>query len=137
MGVNSIRQAIESRFYTNWSSTDKTSTVRFSNRPFQPPSQKIWLSIDVKLHNSKNSGISGKSRMRRGHIFCEVRSPVDSGTGDLAVVTDDFIEIFENQQFEGIQCLAADIRHIGVPNIQGTDPQWYVYRVSIPFYRYE
>lgn len=137
MGINAIRQAVEKRFLDNWTGTDKKTTIRFSNRPFSPPKLKSWLSLDVNFADSNNSAISGRMTRRNGLIFCEIYAPIDKGSGDLTTLVDGFISIFENNQFDNIQCLSAKIRHIGVPNIQGTDPQWYVYRVSIPFYSYE
>ena len=70
---------------------------------------------------------------------------IDSGTGELGTLSDEALSIFENKQFavpadavtSSIQTRAADTRHAGVPNIQGTDPQWYQFSIRIPFYRDE
>jgi len=145
MSIDSIRAAIEQRFIDNWTDTPLATGVRWSNRPFKPPAT-AWVSLDVRFTFSRNSTIGSTTIAvrRSGSIFVDIYTPVDSGTGSTTVSVDNLLAIFENVQFATadagttqIQCLAADIRHTGVPNIQGLDPMWYKYSVRVPFYRYE
>ena len=78
-------------------------------------------------------------------LIIDVYSPIDDGTVALSNMGDEALSIFENAQFAVagdaigtyIQMGSADIRHIGVPNIQGTDPMWYKFSIRIVFYRDE
>lgn len=139
MSINQIRQDIEQRFVDNWVSTDLTNGVRWSNLPFKPDaSASPWVTVDVRFGDGVNAEIHNNLSVRRnGQIVVEIFATVDSGTGTMTTLVDSVLGIFENAQFEGIQCLAGRVRHTGVPNIQGTDPQWYMYSVRIPFYKYD
>lgn len=146
MSLNTIISSIEQRFLDNWTGTDTDTNVRFSNTIFDPIQDEHWVSLDVKWMTTMKSSISTTiSKRRRGLIVIDVFAPIDDGTGELGTLADEAISIFEDAQFSVpldatatyIQCYSADIRHTGVPNIQGTDPQWYKYSVRIKFYRDE
>lgn len=146
MSLNTIKQTIITEFYNNWTGTDNDTNVRYSNHVFTPPEDESWASIDVRWMDSVNASISTQLCVRRkGLIVIDLYAPVDDGTTELGTLGDEAIGIFENQQLTvtadavgtSIQCLAANIRHIGVPNIQGTDPQWYKFSVRVKFYRDE
>jgi len=145
MSLSTIRQAIQQKFIDEWTGTDIDTRVRFSNVIFNPPESGTWASIDVKWIPTKKITISSSSAVRRrGLIVIDIFDSVDAGTGELGTLGDEAISIYENKQFavpdallSYIQCLSADIRHIGVPNIQGTDPQWYKFSIRIPFFRDE
>jgi len=146
MSIDSVRTAIEQRFYDNWTGTSVDTNVRFSNAPFKAPENASWASIDVAFITTRNITISSNLPVRRrGRIIIDVYGSIDSGTGGLATLSDEAISIFENKQFSVpsdavtsyVNSGGADVRHIGVPNAQGTDPQWYKFSIRIPFYRDE
>lgn len=139
MSISSIRASIETRFRDNWLGTSLDTNVRYTNVPFTPPLNESWVSLDVFFALSENRSINGDSISvrRNGTIAVRCYAPMDSGAGALAQLSDEVVSIFENAQFDQIQCLSADIQHVGQPNLQGLDPRWYVYMVTIPFYRYE
>ena len=147
MGINTLQRAIEKRFVANLPLGDITTTrIRFSNNIFTPPSNDAWASLDIRWMPTQKVSISSNLTVRRkGLIVLDLFAPVDAGTLELGNLADAAIGIYENQQFAVpddaigtfIQCFSADVRHIGVPNIQGTDPQLYKYSVRIEFYRDE
>ena len=146
MSLNTIKQTIIGEFYNNWNSTDVDTQVRYSNQIFRPPEDSSWASIDIRWIPSENVSISSNSCIRRkGLIVLDLFSPIDAGTSGLDAMADEALALFENKQLvvtadvigTSIQCFSADIRHIGVPNIQGTDPQWYKFSIRILFYRDE
>lgn len=146
MSINTIKETIITEFFNNWTGTDKNTHVRYSNLIFQPPEDEAWASIDVRWMPTRKKTISSNDCVRRkGLIVIDLYAPVDSGTDELGTLGDEAIGIFENNKLTvtadaigtGIQCFSADIRHIGVPNIQGTDPQWYKFSIRIKFYRDE
>lgn len=140
--IDTIRQNIEQRFRDNWTGTNLNTNVRYSNVEFDLKAVSgDWVSLDIRFANNNNAEIGGNlspvSVRRNGIIYIEIYSPVDSGTGNATTLVDEAISIYENQQFNSIQCLSANVRHDGVPNIQGTDPQWYRYSVRVEFYKYD
>ena len=146
MPINSIRHAIEQRFRDNWTGTDIDSGVRYSNDIFDPPKATSWAAIDVRWLPTIKTSISSAIQVRRkGMLIIDIFSPIDKGTSAISVLGDEAITIFENAQFAVtgdaigtfVQMGSADIRHIGVPNIQGTDPMWYKFSIRIIFYRDE
>lgn len=146
MSLDTIRQAIEQRFYDNWTGTDKDTHVRYSNTIFRPPENASWASIDVRWLPTINAAISTTLRKRRrGLIVMDTYVAIDAGSGALMALADEAITVFENQQFAvtedagtgAVQCSTPDVRHIGVTNTQGTDAAWYKYSIRVPFYRDE
>jgi hypothetical protein len=145
MSIDSIRRAVEKRFIGNWTGTT-LNLVRFSNAVFNPPEDSSWASLDIRWMPTQKVSISSNLGVRRkGLIVIDLYVPIDEGTLELATLADEAIGIYENNQFAVpddaigtyIQCMSADVRHIGVPNIQGTDPQWYKYSVRVEFFRDE
>ena len=136
-GLVTIKQDIEDRFIANWTATTIATNVRFENTPFTPPTTN-WVSLDIVYANSDNAAIhSSMDTRRNGFIIIDAYAVPDYGSRDALTLVDAANVIFENQQFNTIQCLAARVRHIGINNTQGTDASWYMYRTAIPFYKYE
>lgn len=136
MSLATIKQDIETKFVAEWSGTT-LDKVRFENTQFTPPQNDYWVSLDTVFANSVNAAIhSGLDTRVNGFIIVDCYGPPDDGSRATLNLIDSVNAIFENKQFNGIQCLAARPRHIGIANVQGADPVWYVYRTSIPFYKY-
>jgi len=145
MSIDTLRRAIEKRFIANWTGTT-LAKVRFSNSIFNPPEDTSWASLDIRWMPTQKVSISSNLGVRRkGLIVIDLYVPIDEGTLELGTLADEAIGIYENIQFSvpddsvgtSIQCFSADVRHVGVPNIQGTDPMWYKYSIRIEFYRDE
>lgn len=138
MSLLSIKKAIEDRFIANWTGTNLDSNVRFENTEFTPQSGEEWVSLDIVWANSQNAAIHTNLDTRRnGFIIIDAYAMADQGSRGAIALVDEANSIFENQQFNNIQCLASRPRHIGINNTQGSDATWYIYRTSIPFYSYE
>lgn len=136
MSLVSLKKSIEDRFVANWLGTSLATNVRWENVPFTPPTTN-WVSLDIVLSNSQNTAIcSGMNTRRNGFIIIDAYALPDQGAKNALDLIDQATAIFENTQFDGIQCLAARLRHIGINNTQGADATWYMYRTSIPFYKY-
>lgn len=136
MSLATIKEDIETRFVANWSGTT-LDKVRFENVQFTPPENLEWVSLDTIFANSTNAAIhSGLDTRVNGFIVIDCYGPPDDGSRGVLNLIDSASAIFENTQFNSIQCLAARPRHIGIMNTQGSDSTWYIYRVSIPFYKY-
>lgn len=135
MSLATIKEDVETRFVANWSGTT-LDKVRFENTPFTPPNTE-WVSLDIVFANSENTAIHCNMDTRvKGFIVIDGYGPPDDGSRGVLNLIDSANTIFENTQFNSIQCLAARPRHIGIMNTQGSDAVWYVYRTSIPFYKY-
>lgn len=147
MGLNTIRQTIEQTFYDNWTDTNVDTHVRYSNAPFTPPKEANWASIDVRWLPAINASINSSAPCvrRRGILIIDLYSPIDDGMQVITAMGDNALTLFENQQLSvtadaigtAIQFLTSDIRHVGVPNIQGTDPMWYKLSIRLIFHRDE
>jgi len=136
MSLLTIKKDIEDRFVANWTGTS-LDNVRFENVPFVPPDNVNWISLDIVFANSENAAIhSSLDTRRNGFIIIDCYGPPDEGSRGVLSLLDQATSIFENQQFNTIQCLAGRPRHIGINNTQGSDAVWYIYRVSVPFYKY-
>jgi len=137
MSMLEIKQLIEQKFISEWAGTT-VDKVRFENVEFSPPDNEYWVSLDIVFANSQNSAISSSLDVKRnGFIIIDCYGPPDDGSRGTVTLLDEATNIFENTQFSRIQCLASRPRHIGINNTQGSDALWYIYRTSIPFYRYE
>lgn len=136
MSLVTIKQNIEERFVANWTDTTLTN-VRFENSVFTPPENTQWVSLDIVFANSVNTAICTNLDTRvNGFIVIDAYGPPDDGSRGVLGLIDSANTIFENTQFDSIQCLASRPRKFGIMNTQGTDSTWYVYRTSVPFYKY-
>lgn len=135
MSFSTIRQNIETRFYDNWVGTNVNTAVRYSNEEFEPNGTAPWVGIDILFSPSRNASIGSTLCVRRhGVIAIEILVPIDTGTGTQLTLVDEVVTLFENQQFNDINCEASVVEHVGVPS-EGAEH--YKYRVGIPFYIYE
>lgn len=137
MSLVTIKKDIEDRFIANWTGTDIATNVRFENVPFTPPDNESWVSLDTIFANSTNAAIHSSLDTRvNGFIVIDCYAPPDVGAVVAMELADEAITLYQNTQFNRIQCLAARPRHIGINNTQGSDALWFIYRVSVPFYKY-
>lgn len=136
MSLVAVKKSIEDRFVANWLGTNLSTNVRWENVPFTPPTTN-WVSLDIVQGNSQNTAIcTGMNTRRTGFIIIDAYALPDQGAKSALELIEEANTIFENRQFDGIQCLASRIRHIGINNTQGADATWYMYRTSIPYYKY-
>ena len=124
---NEVRRAIEARWTENYQSTLSC----FGDMPFEPPKDNSWARLTIRFGEGLQKDLASDSARIRtvGVIFLQFFSPVKHGTGAVCRLADTAVEIFERQQFDGIQCRSAS------PGNESPEGHgFYQFTVSIPFF---
>jgi len=105
-----IRQAIESRFSTNWIATD----VSWDNVPYTPDANTAFVRLMINEVDSFQASIATVPCHRFiGIIHILIMVPVGTGTNTARGYADDAATIFRNANFDGIQCRSPRIVRVG------------------------
>ena len=130
MSYEAERASIEGRLSTNW----KTTPIRFENVAYTPASTTTAF-IELAIVNGASRQISlGTPALYRhpGVISINIRTRLQIGSSTGKKHADTIAGIFRGKEFAtGITCKAPRITRIG--EVEG----WFVYNVSIPFFRNE
>jgi hypothetical protein len=131
---------IETRFNEQWGST---TPIKWDNVDYQPSAETTY--VDFQIHNNSSNvvGISGNNNMHRvrGLIAINIYVALNAGTRSGRELADQAAAIFREVEISNsdsseaesmtISCDAANITRLG--KIE----DWFVYNVTVPFYRNE
>jgi hypothetical protein len=129
MSYKDEHKAIEARFNTNWAST---TPVKYDNVDFTPTPGENW--IELQIHNGDQIPVSlgGTVNYRAiGIISINVHTALNIGSQTGKNLADTAAAIFRGKTFSTITCRGAPITRLGESN------GWFVYNVSIPYFRDE
>lgn len=122
---------IESRFQTQWGST---TPVAYDNIEFTPVSGTAYVRLHISTGDQipvSLGGIGATQYRGVGTISVNIYIPLNIGGQTGKDLADTAAAIFRGQTFSGITCRGAEVTDLGERN------GWYVYNVSIPFFRDE
>lgn len=71
-----------------------------------------------------------------GFIQVDIYLPLNTGVATGYTLSEAAKAIFNNQQFNRIQCLAGTITEVGRRNAGGDSVEYFQFRVVVPFYSY-
>jgi len=129
MSYEAERASIEGRLKTAWT----TTPIKFDNVAYTPASTTTAF-IELAIVNGESKQISlGSPALYRhpGVISINVRTRLQIGSSTAKKHADTIGGIFRGQEFGGITCRAPRVSRVG--EVDG----WFVYNVSIPFFRNE
>lgn len=128
MTYEAEEQAIQSRFNTIFTAL----SIKYDNIDFTPTSGTAF--VELEIHDGDQLPISVADTVlyrNIGIISINVRVPMNQGSQTAKGYADTAAAVFRGQQFSSITCRGATITRMG--EIDG----WWVYNVSVPFYRDE
>ena len=128
MTYQAERQAIESRFYNNYTATD----VKYDNVEYTPTPNRPFLEFEI--HDGEQLPISTADTIlyrNVGIISMNLHVPINTAAQTGMGYADTAAAVFRGQQFSGITCRGASITRIGEFD------QWFIINISIPFFRDE
>lgn len=105
-----IRESIESRFNTNWT----TTAISWDNVSYTPDSETAFVRLMIEETDARQASM-GTTPCHRftGLIHIQVLVPVNTGTNTARGYADSISDIFRNANFDGIQCRTPRIERIG------------------------
>jgi hypothetical protein len=105
-----IRQAIESRFSTNWTATD----ISWDNIPYIPDANTAFVRFMINEVDSFQASIATVPCHRIiGIIHILIMVPVGTGTDIARGYADIAAGIFRNANFSDVQCRSPRIVRVG------------------------
>ena len=131
MTFKNEQRDIEQRFSTNWGST---TPVKYDNVNFTPTPETSWAEIQVHTGDQipvSLGGVSATLYRGVGIISINIHTALNIGSQTGKNLADTAAAIFRGQTFSGITCRGADVTRLGETN------GWFVYNVSIPYFRDE
>ena len=131
---------LETEFNTGWAST---TPIKWDNVDYEPTAGTTY--VDFQIHNNSSNviGISGNDNMHRirGLIAINIYVALNAGTRSGRALADQAALIFREAQISSSDSSAAEDMTItcGAASITrlGKVEDWFVYNVTIPFYRNE
>ncbi len=129
MGYEAERQAIESRFETQWASA---TSIDFDNVDFVPTPGTSFVRLTILDGDSRQVSLGDSPLYRSiGVIIISIFTPLDIGSATGRTLADNAAAIFRGWQSSGIVCRSPSIQRVGKTN------GWFQYNVNVPFYRDE
>jgi hypothetical protein len=105
-----IRQAIESRFKTNWTATD----ISIDNVSYTPDANTAFVRLQIREFDAFQSSMATTPCHRFiGIIHIQIMVPVGTGTNIARGYADDAADIFRNASFSNVQCKSPRIIRVG------------------------
>jgi len=105
-----IRQAIESRFLTNWTATD----ISWDNVPYTPDANTAFVRLMINEVDAFQASIASIPCHRIiGIIHILIMVPVGTGTNIARGYADTAAGIFRNADFDDIHCRSPRIARVG------------------------
>ena len=125
-----MRETIEARFKTNWSSTPK---VKYGeNIPFTPTPQEAWVRIVINVFDNNNGEVGGRLQKVDGAIVVSVFTPEKKGEDAAYDLADDVTAIFQNENFGNVKCFATTVARVNRAARREVEG-WFMLNVSTPF----
>jgi len=105
-----MRKSIESRFSTNWTTTD----ISWDNVHYDPKSETAFVRFIIDDGDAYQASI-GTSPCHRfpGIIHVMIMVPIGTGTNTARGYADSISDIFRGADFDGIQCRTPKIIRVG------------------------
>jgi hypothetical protein len=120
------RAYIEARLSANWA----TTPIDWENVDFDTPNNSPWIRLSVLNGESDRRNInSGKRHL--GLVVIQIFVPINTGTNTIRGYADTLAAVFEDQDFDDVECGIASIAIIGNSDV------WYQVNVTIPYRRNE
>lgn len=105
-----IREAIETRFSTNYTDTD----ISWDNVVYAPSSETPFVRLIINEVDSFQVSMSTTPCHRfTGIIHALIMVPVGTGTNAVRGYADTIADIFRNATFDGVHCKTPRIVRIG------------------------
>ena len=105
-----IREAIETRFSTNWTATD----VSWDNVSYTPDSETAFVRLMInEVDSFQVSMATAPCHRFTGIIHIQVMVPVGTGTNIARGYADSISAIFRNAVFDDIHCRTPRIVRVG------------------------
>lgn len=105
-----IRAAIETRFNTNWTTTD----ISWDNVKYTPDPEESFVRLIIDEVDAYQSAMGSIPCHRfTGIIHIMIMVPVGTGTNTARGYADAASDIFRNANFSGIQCRTPKIVRVG------------------------
>lgn len=127
MSFNAIRQAVEDQFIAIWTGTPLDQVNYGGNLNFTPTPNVPWIRLQVVSQVTNNAEIGTNFVRNEGLINAGIFVPVDSGESLAFDLADQVAQVYQNQDFNGIYCLATNMIRLGV-----TD-NWYQINANTPY----
>lgn len=124
---SAIRQALETEFNTEWSTTDKV----FDNTIYEPTKGTPWVRLTIMDGDSENISLSSASTVRKrydGTIYTSIFVPSGTGTGTARTHADSIAAIWDNTTISGVKTLLSEIDRGPM------ESEWFSLIVKTPFY---
>lgn len=119
---------INDRFITQWAARTPFALTNENSLANEVTTSWVWLNSKLGFSGQHTLGKSGARRYeRRGIIFAQVFTPVNTGSKPAVDLAKAIEDIFEGVTFNGVSCFNSIIKEIGV------DGQWYQLQVQIEF----
>lgn len=135
-GFENERQNIEEEFVAGW--TSATTPIKFENVNGLVSGTDMlkddkgltqWCRITILNAASSNMVIGGTTVRHAGDIIVNVWVKSGTGTDTARELCDDVYDIFNNANFDGIQC------HSSYVTTEGDVEGWFQMTVSTPYTR--
>ena len=124
MSAETLRQAVVNQFDTSWSGD---YVDRGSNHKFDPPGDTNWVRLQTLPFGTDNIDVGGTLQRTEGEIVVQCFAPANTGERSLLLMIDEVKSIFQNQNFEGVQCYATSTIKVG------ENGGWYQINANTPF----
>ena len=120
---------IENRLKSQWGST---TDIAWSNIPYKPTPGENYISLEIHNGDAFQASI-GDSYLQRstGIISINVHTGRDIGEREGRSLADSAAAVFRRWSSNGITCRMPKITRLGDIG------DWFIFNVSIPFYRDE
>lgn len=122
-----IRIAVTTRLLQNWSGDLNLVDVG-ANHKFEEPVDSAWIRLTIVPYLSENAEVGAHMQRTYGEIIVQCFVPLYSGEQDINLMCDEIRTIFQNQNFDGMRCLATSTIKIGA-----SGGNWYQQNASTRF----
>lgn len=124
--LTATKQAIESRFATQWGTT---TPIKYENVSLTEPTVN-YVELYVRHSIEKHKGFDGHTHLfrRPGVISIHIRTKMNLGVRPALLLAESAATVFRAKEFSGVRCKEATVHEMGEDN------GWYLVIVSINFF---
>ncbi len=138
MGSVALNIAIEDKFKTAWGTT---TSVRYDNVAFTPPTNTSWLGLEVWDGQSTKARIGVGTQLRRavGTVMISIFAPLNGGSRPARLLADQVSAVFRDVVVSDVTFYEADVSRVGEKYYTNSGTgvpatsQWYQINVAVPF----
>jgi len=108
----------------------------YEGQPFEAPEKELWAKITVSNAGKFISGIGNKPCTRTtGIVFIQLFAPLNSGTYELSLLADKWVEHMEFYSIGHLEMMEASIIDAGHTSVIGnpSDLSFYQYNVNVAY----